>query len=406
MTTKKHSAPPRWADRLLELYCDHSVLDEVQGDLHEAFFARQEREGHLKARLLFIYEVLFSLKWRNRKRYRVHSYNSFTMWNNYIKIALRNFSKHKLYSFINVFGLALGIACVLLLTMFVINENNYDRFHANADRIYRVAQKLTGGDGIVIEHSASLPWAVGPALQTDYPDVLNVRMYKAWQESPLINYEELEKGFYEEEVFFVDTTFFRIFSFPLVKGNAETALQNPQSVVITESIARKYFGDADPMGKTLELENNLYLTVTGVAEDVPANSHFHFDFLIPLLNIGDIFEATGNQWGWIGWYWNPVHTYVLLPERYTEATFNDELKKFVAKNFPEGLRDENELHTQRLTDIHLRSNLYQEIEPGRSESSIQNCNFHCGIHFINSIHQFCKSDHCSIHPTCQRSRLT
>ncbi len=371
MKRKIPNAPPRWADRMLEWYCDPSILDEVQGDLHEAFFARQSRVGILKAQLLFIYEVLFSLKWRNRKRYQIHSFNSFTMWNNYFKIALRNFSRHKLYSFINVFGLALGIACVLLLTLFVINENNYDRFHTNANRIFRIAQKLKDAQGVVIEHSASLPWAAGPALQTDYPDVVNVRMYKAWQKSPLINYEELEKGFYEEEVFFVDTTFFRIFSFPLVKGNPETALQNPQSVVITESMATKYFGDADPMGKTLELENALELTVTGVAKDVPSNSHFHFDFLIPLLNIGDIFQATGNQWGWTGWYWNPVHTYVLLPERYTELTFNDELKKFVAKNFPEGLRDENELHTQRLTDIHLRSNLYQEIEPGRSESSIQ-----------------------------------
>jgi len=292
------------------------------------------------------------------------------MWNNYFKIAIRNFSRQKLYSFINVFGLAIGIACVLLLTLFVLNENSYDRFHQKADRIYRVAQKMSGADGTIVEHSASLPWAVGPALQTDYPDVVNVRMYKAWQKSPLINNEESEKGFYEKEVFFVDTTFFRIFSFPLLKGNPETALKNPQSVILTESMAFKYFGDVDPMGKTLTLENNMDLTVTGVAQDVPPNSHFHFDFLIPLLNIGDIFQATGNQWGWTGWYWNPVHTYVLLPERYTEDMFNDELKKFVTKNFPQGLRDENELHMQRLTDIHLRSNLYQEIEPGRSESSI------------------------------------
>jgi putative ABC transport system permease protein len=136
-------------------------------------------------------------------------------------------------------------------------------------------------------------------------------------------------------------------------------------------MARKYFELEDPMGKTLVLENSLDLTVTGVAVDVPPNAHYHFDFLVPLLNIGDIFKATGNQWGWTGWYWNPVHTYVLLPERYTAEEFDGELKHFVSKNFPEGLRDGNTLATQPLTSIHMESNLYQEIEPGRSKSSIQ-----------------------------------
>ena len=365
---RKAIQPPRWADRILEWYCDPKLLDEIQGDLHEAFYSRLESKRKFKAKLFFIKEVFQSLRWENRKS-RQPSTN-LGMLNNYFKIAIRNFGKQKLYSFINVFGLALGIACVLLLTLFVLNEKSYDQFHTKQDRLFRVVQRVTEPDGKVIEHSASIPWAVGPAMHTDYPDAPNVRMYKAWQKSPLIKYENLDKGFYEQEVFFVDTTFFNIFTFPLIKGNPATALQHPQSVVLTESIARKYFGEADPMGKTLRLENSMDLTVTGVAKDVPPNSHFHFDFLIPLLNIGDIFEATGNQWGWRGWYWNPVHTYVLLPDRYSETDFNNELKNFVTKNFPEGLRDQNELYVQPLSSIHLHSNLYQEIEPGRSESSI------------------------------------
>ncbi len=363
------SIPPRWADRLLEWYCDPRLLDEIQGDLHEAFYMRVQTMGDLKARWLFIKEVLISLRWSNRKSKQPSSH--FSMLNNYFKIAYRNFSRQKLYSFINVLGLALGIACVLLLTLFVLNEKNYDSFHNNADRIYRIVQRMTESDGSVIEHSASLPWAVGPALQTDHPDATNVRLYKAWQKSPLIKYEGQEKGFYEKEVFFVDTTFFDIFSFELIQGNPRTALKEPQSVVLTESTAVKYFGTEDPLGKTLKLENSLELTVTGIAQDTPPNSHFHFDFLIPLLNIGDIFKATGNSWGWTGWYWNPVHTYVLLPERYSAADFNLELQKFVTKNFPDGLSEQNELYLQPLSDIHLRSNLYQEIEPGRSEMSVQ-----------------------------------
>lgn len=362
------NSPPKWADRILEWYCDPNLIDEIQGDLHEGFYIRQSRDGVFKARLFFIKEVLLSLKWSNRKKGQPSNLQS--MIGSYVKIAFRNFTRQKLYSFINVFGLALGITCVLLLTLYVLNEKSYDRFHTKSDQIYRVVQKVTEPDGSILEYSASVPWSVGPVLQTDYPDVLNVRMYKAWQKSPLINYKDQDKGFYENEVFFVDTTFFDIFSFPLIKGNPLTALKNPQSVVLTESMATKYFGDEDPIGKTLKLENSLDLTVTGVAKDVPSNAHFHFDFLIPLLNIGDIFEATGNQWGYEGWYWNPVHTYVLLPERYTAFDFDQELKSFVIKHFPERLRDLNELHTQSLTDIHLQSHLYQEIEPGRSESSI------------------------------------
>jgi len=364
----KKNSPPKWADRILEWYCDPNLIDEIQGDLHEGFYIRKSREGLFKARLFFIKEVFLSLKWRNRKRNQPSNFRS--MLSNYVKIAFRNFSRQKLYSFINVFGLALGITCVLLLTLYVLNEKSYDRFHTKSGRIYRVVQKVTEPDGSILEYSASVPWSVGPVLQTDYPDVPNVRMYKAWQKSPLINYEDQDKGFYEKEVFFVDTTFFDIFSFPLVKGNPLTALKHPQSVVITESMANKYFGEEDPLGKTLKLENSLDLTVTGVAKNAPPNSHFHLDFLIPLLNIGDIFEATGNQWGYEGWYWNPVHTYVLLPERYAASDFDQELKDFVVKHFPERLRDLNELHTQALTGIHLQSNLYQEIEPGRSESSI------------------------------------
>lgn len=364
----KKTHPPRWADKILEEYCDPDLLDEIQGDLHEVFYVRVKTFGRHRAQLLFVKEVMLSLKWSNRKKSQPSNIEG--MMNNYLKIAVRHLARQKLYSFINIFGLALGISCVLLLTLYVLNEKSYDRFHINSHRIHRVVQKVTESDGSVVEYSASVPWSVGPVMHTDYPDVLNVRLYKAWQKSPLVKYETDDKGFYEKEMFFVDTTFFDIFSFPLVKGNSSTALKNPQSVVITESTAKKYFGAEDPMGKVLKLENSLELTVTGVARDVPPNAHFHFDFLVPLLNIGDIFMATGNQWNYEGWYWNPVHTYVLLPERYSVSDFDSELKKFVLKHFPERLREINELHTQPLTDIHLQSNLYQEIEPGRSESSV------------------------------------
>ena len=161
--------PPRWADRILEWYCDPLLLDEIQGDLHEAFYERLQTKNDFNAKILFIKEVFMSLRWENKKSRQPS--NNLGMLNNYLKIAIRNFSKQKLYSFINVFGLALGITCVLLLTLFVMNEKSFDKFHEKQDRIFRVVQKVTEPDGTITEHSASIPWAVGPAMQTDYPEV-------------------------------------------------------------------------------------------------------------------------------------------------------------------------------------------------------------------------------------------
>lgn len=362
--------PPHWADRFLTWYCHPELLDEVQGDLHEMFYMRLDEESPFKARLLYILEVLKSFKPSNIKSPRQganYPNNHMPMIRNFLRIAMRNLNKHRVYTGINVIGLALGLACTLLITLYVLHERSFDRFHSKADQIYRVNQKFFEGSNL-IEYSASIPWAVGPAIANDYPDITVTRIYQAWQKDPLVSRDE--QSFYEDNLFFVDTTFLDVFDFKFLKGNASTALANPQSVVLTESTARRYFGDQDPVNHTIALENALDLTVTGVVEDVPSNSHFHFDLLVPLLNIGDIFEATGNRWGWEGWYWNPVHTYLVLPERYEAAQFEKELENFVNKNFPENLREGNFMLMQSLTDIHLNSHLYQELEVNGSEESI------------------------------------
>jgi putative ABC transport system permease protein len=132
--------PPEWATRFLEWYCDPRVLDEVQGDLYEAFYERVERHGPKKARIQYVKEVILSVNSRNRKKR--YSSIQFGMWNNYLKIGLRNFSKQRLYSFINVFGLALGISCVILITLFVLNEKSFDRFHDRASTSIASLKKL------------------------------------------------------------------------------------------------------------------------------------------------------------------------------------------------------------------------------------------------------------------------
>ena len=282
------------------------------------------------------------------------------MYKNYLKIALRNLLNHKGYSFINLGGLALGIACCLLIALWIVHDLSYDRFHKNADRIYRVAE-IFREDGKIVEESASIPFPVGPTLQEVFPNLKAARFYQTFEKTPLLSRSIGDKSFYEPRLFFTDSTVFDIFSFELVQGNPKTALTAPFSIVLTESSARKYFGQEDPLGQTLRFENQLDFTVTGVVRDAPATSHLQFDFLAALLNIRDLFRASGTTFGWRGWYWNPCHTYILLPPEYSREQFDALLPGVVQRHADEQLRSSLSFYLQPLTDIHLRSNLYQEM---------------------------------------------
>ncbi len=289
------------------------------------------------------------------------------MFKNYLKIAVRNLLKYKGYSVINIGGLAIGIACCLLIALWVVHELSYDRFHSNAGRIYRVAE-IFRDDGKIVEESAGIPFPVGPTLREAFPNLKTARFYQTFEKVPLLRHGE--NSFYEPRLFFTDSTVFDIFSFELVQGNPKTALTAPFSIVLTESSARKYFGNENPLGKILRFENQLDFTVTGVVRDVPATSHVQFDFLASLLNLGDIFRASGTTFSWRGWYWNPCHTYILLPPEYSREQFETLLPGFVQKHADERMRANLSFYLQPLTDIHLHSNLYQELGVNGNERSV------------------------------------
>ncbi|GAB5526629.1 MAG: ABC transporter permease [Roseivirga sp.] len=363
--------PPKWADRFLEWYCDEQLVNEVQGDLHEMYHLRVEKSGRFRAQFLFIWEVIRSFKPANiRKGDRYKNLNYFNMFKSNYIISVRNMIKHKLYSFIKILGLAIGLASVILISSFVYNELTFDQFHKDADRIYRFSEIFSNEQGVVEEKSASIPFPFGPTFQVDYPDVETVRLYQTFQKTPLVVYREGEKSFYEEKLFFTDSTFFNIFSFELVQGNRETALDNPRSLIMTETMARKYFGHEPAMGKTIHFENKLPLTVTGIAKDPPLNSHFRFELLSTLMNIDEVFEATGNRFGAKGWYWNPCHTYAKVPMGMSQAQLQQMVTDFVPKHFPSRMAPWLEFPLQKLSDIHLNSQLYQEIETNRDYKSI------------------------------------
>ena len=279
------------------------------------------------------------------------------MFKNHLKIAIRNLLKNRLFSFINVAGLTVGITCVLCIFIFVKDELSYDRYHANADRIFRVIQIGKG------EHSASLPFPTGPTIQHEHEDLIesNVRLFN-WQASTLaVVYEKgsERKVFNEPRFFFADSTFFKIFSFPFIKGDPATCLNGPDLVVITKSTAERYFSDEEPLGKVIRFEGKQDLTVTGVVEDVPRNSHFKFDFIASFRSLTSQFGGRLPD----NWYWNPVWTYVLLRNKNDVETVNKQFPFLVKKYYHPSLKDQTELVLQPLPDIYLRSSSEYEISP-------------------------------------------
>ncbi|MCB0376223.1 MAG: ABC transporter permease, partial [Sinomicrobium sp.] len=198
------------------------------------------------------------------------------MFKNYIKFAIRNLAFQKKQTALLVFGLALGLLTCFFIAMWVRSELNYDQFHTNGDRIYRIAEKVwIDGSG---EYCASAPVALGPTLLSELPHLLEkqTRVMKLRASSYLLE-NGADRRFNEANLYFADPGVFNMFSFKLHDGDPDKVLLQPNSVVLTEPIARKYFGDENPIGKTLRFEHNRDLTVTGVAASVPTESHWHFD---------------------------------------------------------------------------------------------------------------------------------
>ena len=196
------------------------------------------------------------------------------MLTNFIKIAWRNLIRNKAFSAINIIGLALGLATCMLISLFVLDELSYDRFHEKADRIVRVFFRGTMQGGKMNESHVMPP--VAQTLKADYPEVQEATRLRMGG-SPFINYGD--KTFRDASLVYVDSNFFQVFSFPLLQGGAKTALVRPNTAVITQELAHKYFGNADPIGKVLTIESwNTTYQVTGVIDRIPTNSHIRADF--------------------------------------------------------------------------------------------------------------------------------
>ena len=268
------------------------------------------------------------------------------MLRNYVKVAIRNLVKHKFYGIINVLGLAIGMTCCLLIFLYVQHELSYDSFHTKVDRIYRVVTDIKTPTETLNINITSAPMAA--YMKADFPEVEDiVRLDDA-----RLLIQRGKQTFQEDESMFADSTFFHVFDFTLLRGNPNTALVAPFSIVLTEDAAKKYFGDEDPMGQRLRMDGEYDLTVTGVMQNMPENSNFTFDVLLSLsTRLEKLDPDRAEQWGNFGY-----ESYVLLSEQANASTLESKLSAFLRNYISSEDRDEGMTYTlflEPLTDVYF-----------------------------------------------------
>ena len=295
------------------------------------------------------------------------------MFRNYFKTAWRSITHNRLVSFINLFGITVGLTCCLLITCFVVNELSYDQFR-HADQIYRVTRSFYTEKGTEYLHLASVAPPIGPLLKNDFPEIEKETRTLPLQGNMVFKYGD--KMFNEGGSFFADSNFFDFFSVPVMEGNAKTALAEPFSMMITPEIGHKYFGSEDPVNKIVQVNGQFPVKITGIFQDFPANSTMHPDILLSFSTLNDS-SIYGRDKLATNWSNNAFFTYLMLPGKTSaqqlekqfpvfldrHAHFKGESPGYVPSKY-------SSLYLQKLRDVHLHSHLADEIEPNGSITAV------------------------------------
>jgi putative ABC transport system permease protein len=335
MKHREKHRPPKIAEGILKILANRRSRSAIIGDLEEEYISLSTSRGKSYALLWYWKSIIQTLPAfiKNNVCW------SATMLNNYLKITLRNLLRNKLAATINLLGLAVGMACFILIALWVQDELSYDKFHTNKDDLYLLT--ITHPNDVV---DYNVPYALAPILASEYPEIAAyTRIYELDMMTCSFKYQrkngQLVK-FYEERVFLVDPCFFSMFTFPLVKGDAATALENPNALVLREEIAKKYFGEDDPIGKKLTFNNRDDLIVTGVVR-VPSNSHLQFDFLAPLE------EDLATNWNWRD------QAFVLMDKNVQLDDFRAKIEGSFHTHAPYNLSGTFKVDIMPMTKVHL-----------------------------------------------------
>ncbi|MCP4725811.1 MAG: FtsX-like permease family protein, partial [bacterium] len=312
------------------------------GDFNEVYNDLIERKGSLRARFSFWNYVLLSIL-QNTKSSIFRSYD---MFKNYMKIIFRNFKRQKGYTFINVFGLSVGITCFIFIMMYVKYELSYDTFNENSDRIHRIIQHYEAWNFRGSSEFASTNGAMANVLPDEFSEIEYAIRVRTTQSALKYGQNSIV-----EIGIFADKDFLNTFTYPLIAGDPNNALKDPNSIVLTEELANKLFKDEDPIGKVLQGSNGLTFKVTGICENVPDNSHLQFDFIISFRTMYSLRNDIDTSWGILNYA-----NYVLLKENIDYREFEKKLDLLIEKyHAPSDIV--RHYYLQPVTDIHLDSHI-------------------------------------------------
>jgi putative ABC transport system permease protein len=345
MNPVPHIQPPKFFLRFFRWFCDPAIVEDIEGDLREMFERDLGATGStMKAKLLFSVRILGLFRPGIIKKVsRSSPFNRPSpMFKNYFITSMRSLVRSAGFSAINIVGLAVGLATFALIAFYVYSELSFDRYHEKADRIFRIVENLRTENEELYQSTSAPP--MGPRFLKDFPEVENYVRFQQW--SLLAQRNNISS--YERESFIADSTVFDIFSFKLLSGDKKTALREPFSIVLTQSMARKYFGSEDPVGQTIKMDYDNF-KVTGVMEDVPENSHFRFSNLISF----STWSRSNKEWEDRCWFCNGFHTYVLIREGSSVDNVRAKMKEFLERNIEKGGMYYDDLPLQPLASIYM-----------------------------------------------------
>ena len=353
------SRPPYWAKRFFQWYCDPRLKEAILGDMEEQFEEDLQQSGLRKARRRFVWNALRFLRPQIIKTAHGGRLNLYGMIKNDIKTSLRIIKREKLYSTINILGLASGFVIAILILLYVQFEQSYESYNPNADKVVRITMDYLDGETL-IDQDCETYHVLGPMIKEEFPEVTDFTRAFGFE----FGFEVNGKVF-KEEVYAVDPSFLKMFGYPLQLGDSETALNQSSQLVLTASAALKFYGKTDVIGEVIMFNEKSGAVIVGVVKDSPLNTHLKFKALVSYASMKNMLGKREDPWNN-----NDTYTYLQLSEADAYPSFQDKLSKFSDRLRAEDLIPDERIVSEKINDIHLYSNKSYEAEQNGSATIV------------------------------------